>query len=96
MAKKRVFQGPLPKGATKKEELVFRKTGITLTPVRKFQLKDLKKIKKISFTVPEGIDLNKARMVLKARQKRTLIRVIESEASPSSKARARLMLVKLQ
>jgi len=104
MVNKNVFQGPLPKGATKKEELVFRKTGITVTPIKtkkpfKFPFalkKTKKKPKKISFPIPKGIDIKLAGKVLRERQKRTLMRVIESQASPSAKARARLMLTKLK
>ncbi len=55
-----------------------------------------KPIKKKGFIFPQAIDPKQFGKVLKARQKQTLMRVIESQASPTAKARARLMLEKLK
>lgn len=119
MAKNNVFQGPLPRGATKKEELVFRKTGITVNTVipsssksptssitlrkrkgvrsRKQLEKELRKLKRRKTgIIIKSVDPIKFGMGLRAKQKQTLMKIIESQASVSSKERAKQMLAKLQ
>jgi len=55
-----------------------------------------KKKSKRGFVFPKGVDPMKFGRGLKARQKQTLMKVLDSQASPSTKARARLMLEKLK
>ena len=57
--------------------------------------KNKKKVKK-GFVFPQSIDPIQFGKSLKARQKRTLMRVIESQASLVTKERAKQMLVKLK
>ncbi len=55
-----------------------------------------RKVKKKGFVFPRGVDPRQFGKTLKARQKQTLMKVIQSQASPSEKERARQMLAKLK
>lgn len=102
------FQGPLPKGTTKKEERIFRETGITLRKVKKSLGPKLKKRKSKSpkrlirgferalrFQLPKVTKLTRKQISTKllGRREQTLQKIIDSpQASPISKMRARRLL----
>ncbi len=93
---RRAIQGPLPKGTTAKQEEDFRRTGVTSKVVGKQKRRLILKKLKSGFRLPKLRTDEGLGKVLRNRKSRTLQKILNSQASPIEKARARLMLERLK